>query len=34
MELDLKTFVQTLREKDTKKAKEWLERTKVRVDPG
>ncbi len=33
MELDLKTFVQTLREGDTKKAREWLERTKNRVDP-
>ncbi len=33
MELDLKTFVQTLRGGDTKKAMEWLERTKGRVDP-
>lgn len=32
MELDLKPFVQTLREKDTKKAKEWLEQIKSKVD--
>jgi len=32
MELDLKTFVRTLKEKDTKKAKEWLEQIKNRVD--
>jgi len=32
MELDLKPFVRALREKDTKKAREWLEQTKSRVD--
>jgi len=30
--LDLKPFVRALREKDTKKAREWLEQTKSRVD--
>lgn len=30
--LDLKPFVQNLREKDTKKAREWLEQIKSRVD--
>lgn len=33
MELDLKPFVRALREKDTKKAREWLEQTKSKVDP-
>lgn len=33
MELDLKPFVRAFREKDTKKAREWLEQTKSRVDP-
>ena len=30
--MDLKPFVRALREKDTKKAREWLEQTKSRVD--
>ena len=33
MELDLKPFVRALREKDTKKVREWLEQTKSSVDP-
>ncbi len=33
MELDLKPFARTLRERDTKKAREWLEQTKSRFDP-
>jgi len=33
MELDLKPFVRAFREKDTKKAREWLEQTKSRADP-
>ncbi len=32
MEFDLKPFVRALREKDTKKAREWVEQTKGRVD--
>ncbi len=32
MGLDLKTFVQILKKKDTKNAKEWLEQIRSRVD--
>lgn len=33
MELDLKPVVRAFREKDTKKARGWLEQTKSRIDP-
>lgn len=33
MELDLKPFVDALRTKDMKKAREWLEQNRVKFDP-
>lgn len=34
MELDLKPFIDALRVKDTKKAREWLEQNRVKFDQG